>query len=248
MDFSAPFSSALPVCNNCGAALQPAFRRAEVGIHKPTEYAAPAMVCDVRAHLYADRRTFGQEGGPSEESPAQPRPDLSRMTEQKSPFSEQTPLRDRPAEGPVRTDPWFRPLCALFGALVVAWITPRLLVPAQIQFRLHWWALGVVMLLFIAGLVGLAHLSTTGWITAWMIGMQAFAAGLLASGAVLAPVVRGGGAPWIVPVILLAFPASLGALACEGLFRRVQSRRSPHLAPAKDRRTRVRHRGAKSSV
>ena len=173
---------------------------------------------------------------------------MSRMAEQKSPSSEQTPLWDRAAEAPGRTDPWFRPLCALFGALVVAWIVPRLLLPAQIEFRLPWWSLGVAVLLFITGLVGLARLSTAGWITAWMIGVQAFAAGLLASAAVLPPAIHGGGAPWIVPVILLAFPASLGALACEGLFRRVQSRRSAHLAPGKHHPPRARYLRRKSSI
>ena len=145
-------------------------------------------------------------------------------------------MRDSAAEAPVRADPWFRPLSALFGALVVAWIVPRLLAPARVEFRFHWWALAVAMLLFIAGLVGLARLTAGGWIAAWMIGMQAFAAGLLTSAAVLAPVVRGGGAPWIVPVILLAFPASLGALACEWLFRRVRTRRSLHGSSARSRR------------
>ena len=157
-------------------------------------------------------------------------------------------MQDSAAEGPVRTDPWFRPLCALFGALVVAWTVPRLLVPAQLEFRLHWWDLAAAMFLFIAGLVGLACVSTRGWLKAWMVGIPAFAAGLLASAAVLAPVIRGGGAPSIVPVILLAFPASLGALVCEGLFRRVQSRRSPHLARTKHRPPRARHRRPRSSV
>ena len=152
-------------------------------------------------------------------------------------------MRYSAAEVPVRADPWFRPLSALFGALVVAWIVPRLLLPAQIEFRFHWWALAVAMLLFIAGLIALARLSTAGWITAWMIGVQAFAAGLLTSAAVLAPVVRGGGAPWIVPVILLAFPASLGALACEGLFPRIRTRRSLHGSSARSRRGQREDRG-----
>ena len=142
-------------------------------------------------------------------------------------------MRDGTAEAPGRADPWFGPLCALFGALVVAWTVPRLLTPAQVEFRFHWWALAVAMLLFIAGLVGLARVPTGGWLKAWMIGVQAFAAGLLTSAAVLAPVVRGGDAPWIAPVILLAFPASLGALACEWLFRRVRTRRSLHGSSAR---------------
>ena len=188
----------------------------------------PALVQDVRVpeqqQDFADEQAEPRGGAPHRRVRTEPG------------GRRRTSMRDAAAEGPVRADPWFRPLCALFGALVVAWTVPRLLAHAQIQFRLHWWALAAGLLLFIPGLIGLARLSTTGWVAAWMIGVQAFAAGLLTSAAVLAPVVRGGGEPWIVPVILLAFPASLGALACEWLFPRIRTRRSLYSSSARSRR------------